>query len=490
MERVVQFIKKIYTLFYRNMQLEEIQSCEFKQESCILEEEVVNNDETLEFEREDNILEEVTEDASYYSIAVERFKQIDRGDIIYAKRVDKGLSNELLKGGHEFGPFLVIENLGDRLVCFYGSSHCVKKQNRLIIDHQNYDGLTKKTCFRVATFYEIGLDSYRRKLDTLNVNDEHIFQKKINILARNNSLLKKYGRQLPLESGDIFRFCKELYLLYKLENNVITAIQVSTTDVSDYSFISDYNAYYIHFDHVIEIPNNLTFSPVDFITKDIYDRVLVLFKKYLMEKDKQNIIQRGSVIKYENKVLYIYSQEADSYLGYRIYGFSSDDKFPIFIHHKKYSADFEDVYKIQKDDHFKIIITISEEEIDYNKQIKKSYNKMKSKEALEQQFELTKNKNLSKKKIQDGVIVSDKTLMHTEYLVLERNQDELLTVLFENDKCYFVYLDVRQVRFERKLERSQFKEILVHIRENHPNYNRYISEKKLLLTINKYSNNS
>lgn len=306
------------------------------------------------------------------------------------------------------------------------------------------------------------------------------FKKKINILARKKEFYKKYRDDFSLEQGDIFKYHKEQYFVYKLENNIITAIRISDIP-NEYAFTSNNKVNYIYFDDVIEIKNPKGYLASDFVTQKIYNSISVRFQKYMEQQKRERTIQRGSIIQIEQDSLYIYSQEGELYLGYKIYPLSKNEKFPILIKQKKYSADFTNTYQINKGDSFEVVTAATEEEANHNREVKKLYNKM-----LKSQLEQTKTK-IQKPNIKEGVIVSDRTLMHTEYIVLERNNNELLTIMLENNGIFFRYLDVRGIDFNRILSKKEFKDILIRIREIHSKYDRYISEKKLSLMIDKYS---
>ena len=354
-----------------------------------------------------------------------------------------------------------------------------KEQKRLVIDDQYYNGLTKKTCFYITELFEITLEDFIKKIDVLSENDQHILQKKINILARKNSALRKYTRNIDLEPGDIFKFNKEFYLVYKMESKTLAAIKISTMDPSNYQIDTNNNHYYVHFDDIIETNRKQDFITYDFISTKAFNTLLIQLKEYWEEEKKKNMLHRGSIIYYEGNFIYIYSQESETYLRYKLYALSLNEKFPIVIQHQKYSADFDDVYEIHNKDTFKVISVASEEEADKNKMIKKLYNRTKTLPKSK------KTKNIKKKNIKEGVVVCDRTLMHTEYFVLQRKGHELLTILLENSKIHFRYLDARQVDFNRKLPSEEFRDILIQLKEKQNIYDEYIEEKTLNLLIDK-----
>lgn len=464
MNKVIQLLKKVYTSFVIHTKPENQLELELLQEM------------------KNNVLEEkVVEDTILNSIAVKKFKNLTKGDLLFAKRVSKGNSKSIIKEGHEVGPFLVLENKQDKLLCAYGSSNCTRKekQNRLIIDSQYYKGLTKKTCFYITDLFEITLETFIQKIGTLNEYEQHILQKKMNILARKNASIKKYAKDIDLELGDIFKFNKEFYLVYKIEEKTLTAIKVSTTVPCNFEIDGNNNHYYVHFNDVIETNKKQNFITYDFVLKEEFNTLLTKVKEYWIEEKKKNSLQRGSMVYYNGNFIYIYSQESEIYFGYKLYALSSNEEFPIVIQQQQYSADFGDVYEIQNKDTFKIIAVASEEEADKNKMTKKLYNRM---HPIAQN---KKTKKLKKRNIKEGVVVTDRTLMHAEYIVLQRKGHELLTVFLENNKFYFRYLDARQVDFNRKLPSEEFREILIQLKEKQSIYTGYIEEQKLSLLIDK-----
>lgn len=166
-----------------------------------------------------------------------------------------------------------------------------------------------------------------------------------------------------------------------------------------------------------------------------------------------------------------------NYSGYEIFTPSLKDEFKIVVNRKNYSADFENIFKINKKDNFEIIATATIDEADKNRMVKKSYNKQKPKQVKIYE---------PMKKIKEGSVICDKTLMHTEYVVIQKNNYELLTAMFDNNKIYFSYMDLRDINFNRQLEKEEFIKVLTYIK-NQSNYCKYIDEKTLNMVIDKYS---
>ncbi len=416
--------------------------------------------------------------------AINKFKNIKSGDIIYAKRVNRENPNKILPEGHKEGPFLVLENKCDKLLCYQGGSNLesTKWHRRFIVDNKNYSNLTKNTCFSITTYiYEITIDTFIKKLNTLNNYDYHIFRKKINILSKYDDYLKKYIKSFDLEYGDIFKYKKCLYLVYKLEGDMATGVTISDNIHTDYKFVSDsLKIRYIDFSNTIQI-NKKEAEAIDFIDKNEFNKILVQFKKYLEKEKKKYTVKRGSLINYEDKFIYIYSEEGSYYLGYSVDKNFKYNKSNIIINNKKYSTDFSDMYKLNKNDNYEIISTATEEEASSNTKTKKVYNKSKMNSGLNK----TKHKN--DQNITSGVIVTDESYMHTEYIVLWRECGELLTIMIDGSKNYFIYLNINEVDFNRKLSNEEFKDILINLSENPNKCNRYISEYKLKLLIDKFS---
>lgn len=156
---IIQLLKRIYSLFH-----------------------IVPNNKDIDLSTNDK---QITEEPKEINVA-NRFKNISFGDIVQAKRIDKNNPTLVIEPGHTIGPFLVLENKGDTLLCLFGSSNCNKfnASNRFIIDNRYYDKLTKQTCFYINRFSEITLDIYIKKLGTLNECDSHILQRKLNVLGR------------------------------------------------------------------------------------------------------------------------------------------------------------------------------------------------------------------------------------------------------------------------------------------------------------------
>lgn len=267
--------------------------------------------------------------------------------------------------------------------------------------------------------------------------------------------------------------------MYKFEDNKLLAIKVSTTIPSDYKFASVTRTYYIHFNEIIVVEEVNDLVARDFVTSDIFTNILFLLKKYLeREKSKKNI-QRGSLVKYEDKFLYIYSIESDTYLGYRLHKLSNNEKFPIVIESEQYSADFDDTYRLNKDDIFEVITLASEKEADNNKITKKSYSKSKGK--------IKKPKELVMSNIKVGTLVSDKRLNPCLYIVLERKNNDLLALMLGDNNNYLGYINVNDIVFKKELTKEEFRNVLIHLKEQRDKYYGDINEQKLESLIKAYS---
>ncbi len=441
----VELLKRIYSLFHINEKSKNDNQSEIKKD----------------LEKENVIIT---------SISKEKFKDICKYDIVLANRIPK--SPKVVKKGHHIGPFLVLNKQENELTCIYGSSNCMRKKSeeRFIVDSKNYD-LDKDTCFYITELFNYDERvEYLKKLGTLNDYDKHLFLKKLSILKDKHPSLKKYSINLPLEVGDIFKYNNNFYLAFEICDNMLTAIKVSN-DINCYKFISNSGENYIYYSDIITIENR-NYKVLDFVTKEVYENIKKQFEDYKWQKCN---ISRGTIIKCQDKILYVYSEEGMNYSGYEIFAPSLKDEFKIVVNRKSYSADFENIFKINKKDNFDIIATATIEEADKNRMVKKSYNKQKPKQV-----------KISKpmKKIKEGSVVCDKTLMHTEYVVIKRNNYELLTAMFDNNKIYFSYMDLKDVNLNRQLEKEEFIKVLTYIK-NQSNYCKYIDEENLNIIFDK-----
>lgn len=375
------------------------------------------------------------------------------GDIIFAKRYKTEEVKYQIPFGHRIGPYIVVDKKDDTLVCLYGTS------SSSINDENIFEFVTnKKTNFLLNHIAEINEDRFKFKIGSISERGKNILKYQLGII----------NNYPELEVGNIVDYQNNLYYVRKKSDKTYL-ISVSKIKKNDAKFIvSQNNKYYILFDEEKEIENNSEVRLIKIINDSDKD---LIEKKYLENKYESKItsFDRGMLVSYNKILYYVYGLNKDNFECYLV---SEEEAAPyIKVNGRKYSAMFSEIVEIKKDVLIEVVDKATLEEIEYNKTKKKQSTCPPSK---------PNSQKIKKENVTLGTIVTDKTLAHEKYVVVSREQNNLLLIPFNdienNNYNHLVSTDINEIRYFDKYDFDLFFELMVRISENYSD----VATKKLM----------
>lgn len=326
--------------------------------------------------------------------------EIFPGDVIWARRYHDEKEKEEIPLGHREGPFIVVGKKNNNLVCIGGtSSEPMDLSLYFKLDCKNHS-LSRDGYYRLRNLKIVTKKEFIEKLDILNKQE---YEKIIEGIKINNTNLLDF--EIPLRIGDVVEKDNIYYLILEVNDKISTlqlktkSLKMENIDYIDYSNIKQFNK------------NELKY--VKIIDKRILINILKRYKEYL--DSKQSKMQRGSVILYKNKYYYIYGEEGENWLAFKILkNTKNKDSDKIIIKGKSYHTEFETI-KLNKKDDFNVVFMCSETEINYIKKRRINYKK-----NIKQQEEL---KRLNSFK--PGVFINNKNYNKKRYIIIEIHKKTL-----------------------------------------------------------------
>lgn len=340
-------------------------------------------------------------------------QDINIGDIIWAKRYQDEAEKESIKEGHQEGPFIVLGRTNQYLICSTGTS-VEPDENRLekYFDLMNKGyKLTKETYFKLFFLVKIDDYSFIKKLDTLKEQDKIKLFKKLK--QRNLNRYNLNGEwiyfKLPLYSGDIIKNKDKKYIIIDVKENQLFCVPLNTS----YKKLK-YNLQFKYFKNLdysklVCIDDSGKFKTINSVEDNVLLYVLKKQKEYIEYCENQKIPQRGSVILKNNEYYYIYGEESQKWLSFRIYKNCVDVCDNIIINNKKFCTKYEDIV-LDKNENFKTVSLAQPIEMDNIKAKRKSYKKTKESEKEYKNF------------FDIGDIVEYESINEERYIIIKKNK--------------------------------------------------------------------
>ncbi|MDO4963451.1 MAG: hypothetical protein Q4E75_05115 [bacterium] len=88
----------------------------------------------------------------------------------------------------------------------------------------------------------------------------------------------------------------------------------------------------------------------------------------------ESSINKGCLIKKDNRLYYIYSEDETSWLAHSVFNTNFNDFQKVFIKSKIYYINFEDSISLSKDNDYNVVATLTKKEYDFIKYKKKQFN--------------------------------------------------------------------------------------------------------------------
>jgi len=355
------------------------------------------------------------------------------GDIVFAERFNTEKQKKKMGEGHDSGPYIVVGKDNDKIIGCYCTStengsgnFCIGEDYELFYRKKN----TYATRYNIKTIDYISfMNKYRLSLNNADI------KKLLKMLVINPDI--KYSdlgvikplvldAEVKLEEGDIFKYTGINYLI--LEECEDSFLCVPLTNYNIHLSKINFANGTLDFDRVTHIQKNVK-SFVNTIPNIHYQIILKRYSAYLRGKleklklKKSNVIERGSLIKTNDKYAYVYGKEANVLNAFLV-KLNCQGEDILRISDINFLPEFnEEISVVQDDTDIKVIAVADKNEMDFIKSKRQSYFKVLKKEE--------KNKNLSKQ-FEVGNIIMTKNKVPIRYIVISIINENINTIEFDS----------------------------------------------------------
>ena len=304
----------------------------------------------------------------------ELLSSVNVGDIIWAKRY----SNEILKNtileGHREGPYIVLGKNDKGLICSRGSGVSKKDDRYLIFDMGEYS-FHKDTYFKLYDLRIIDDYKFIRGIGKLDKTDIDMFFKEIKSVIKSYKYKNsKFSFYLPIQIGDIILNSDKKYLVLDIENNKLNCIEVNKKITFDTELN---NNYFLDLDYSNIISLDYDYNNIRYLNS-VINKILINIlnkqKQYLNYLDRKSIIQRGSLVRYNNNFFYVYGEDGQNYLLFEINSYGDVKSDIITINKNIYYTNYKTI-KLNKFVELKNVDLALDEEINSIIKAKRIYTK-------------------------------------------------------------------------------------------------------------------
>lgn len=361
------------------------------------------------------------------------FYSIPYGTIIWAHRYKNIVEKNNIDEGHQEGPFLVVGRNKNGLLCFYGTGVEPKdkyfKIKSILLDPMKYrSSLGKDTFVDTSKIHVVTEEMFIKEIDALDFLDRRCLDKRINIGIRYVLYDKTYLEHNDLvsfDAGDVINKKGKIYLILEKNGCNYTCLPLLSKENIERVSINGYT-YYYDFANVFEMSDHNDTYLVDFMSSDEVEKILAKRNAYLKYQSNKNVINRGSLLRKDDELYYVYGENGDMWLAFKVFyerNEENEEMAHFTIEGRHYHSDFRKMIEIpKKDDTFKIEHLAKDKEIDDIKLKKKNYMKSHTK----------KSEKVKRLGIDSGDIVEDKSFDKKKYIVVIGNQDDIVVV---NSDC-------------------------------------------------------
>jgi len=349
---------------------------------------------------------------------------IEIGDLIWAKRYSNLREKYSIIKGHREGPYIVIAKENDKLICAKGTSKRPKRKYQpeyyKIFNHEY--NLHKETYFHLHRLKIVKPQMIIKQLDTLTKQTlKEIFQiiklRRKNYYKTNNQFT--YFK-MPLNQGEIFKYDNKIYLVLDNTKDTILSLELPNKNYQEELTIDAFKL--LNYSNTSYIENNEHIEYINTVNNKLLIYILKRYKEYLDYLKNKTIPQRGSIIKLDDKYYYIYGEEKQDFLVFKISKKNKTQKIKIKLQNQTFYTNFTDK-KISKKTNFTIINLCTKDEIELIKEQRKKYKN--TNQAKKEEIVSKKYKN---EQIQRGSIIKQNELSLEELYVINVAGDILTCV--------------------------------------------------------------
>lgn len=358
------------------------------------------------------------------------FELASFGDVIWAKRYKNEEDMLSIPEGHREGPYVVLENRGNYLVCLYCSSQPDTRNSefRNFLLEDKSLSMVKDTYVQVNQVRFVSRDRFVRKLSSLSFDDKEKIMKIIDIVSskRRYEGLDINLPRLELGKGDVVFYKNKRYLIIGEDSTKYQALPIyRTTKSNKNNVLINGEVMAVAFDHLAYLSKNADLRRMDFVDNDTLRKVLSIYKNRINELQRRKQVSRGALIRYKERLFYVYGEYGDELMVFSLVDHADKYKCNIVIGEKNFYSDFEEEIRIKKNDSgIKLMRLASCEEAEEIKRQRKNFVKPELPKRDPNWYQ-----RINKPEIQVGSVIRvyNKDI-NDLYVVIIRSQDEVVAL--------------------------------------------------------------
>ena len=274
------------------------------------------------------------------------------GDIIWAKRYKTQSEKERIKVGHQSSPYVIIKKKAGKIYALQSTSnpHLEVRWKMVYypLGRLNYN-LQKNSYLNCSREYEVEKEQILSKIGHLTDYDLNQIRKQIYILQKSDfsvkpNIEKKYLKY-KVEAGDIILKGDKRYYIYFLDRKYFYCYRLRERIKINKNILIDSTYYSFVFKKIEKIKRNGKYDLVDtfnsgeieIVNNYIRDEI----QKLNAEPDNTSMI--GALIKYDDKMYYIYEENETIAFVYRVYPYGDkiEDFACVRVKNGLYKTKFE-----------------------------------------------------------------------------------------------------------------------------------------------------
>ena len=272
--------------------------------------------------------------------------------------------------------------------------------------------------------------------------------------------MKKNKKQHIVNMGDVIYFAKN-YIVLERKNGKLKCLPLNISLKND-----KFNQTFLeHIDYTNEVILDLNQMDIHYLITLNNEFVNLVIENYELYKQRKQTVERGALVLARGQLHYIYSEEGQEFIAFKLQKKYSEKLEPIVINEKTYYIDFSKTVNINKKEDFDIKNLASNEEMINIRNLKRNYF---GSNDVEESTRIS-NLKVCKENLKTGSVFKLKD--NNDMLVVIRVDGRLVTYInqiyldavldFQNNtdlKCIDVILDTSE--YTREINKEKIKTLI------------------------------
>lgn len=401
------------------------------------------------------------------------------GDIIWARRYQTEEEKNKIKKGHQISPYVIIKKKLHKVYALQCTSNPHQEIKWKMIYYPlgrlNYD-FNKNTYINCTAVVELKKIQFVEMIGRLSLYDLNQLKKQLYILKNSTFPIRPNIEDRYLNYnftvGDIILFNGNKYYINKITSKEYETYRLRQHLKKGKTILINNTYYSFIFEKTVILNKKDKYILIDTFNTGEIENIDDYRNDYLSKRMIVPGIPKsfrvGALIEYDNNMYYIYDEENNYYLTYRVFAPTIYEKGMAALLIKKgiYYTYFN-IEKIQKSNliKYKVRRCASIEEIEYNKNIFNSSKTLRNKKRKE----LFVNKLNGERKTNDFVpmVILRHNITGKYYLIisLDNNVMELVNINDLSDLFYFEISETMPFAYYRVMDKNEFDKYLKKVKE-------------------------